>query len=241
MNKNVTEERSSEFHGVWRLNEKLWAMGVKEIKIRRNFQNEIAAAAHFNAVVRTLWPDPEDANRPPLNDLGRGLNIDPYYEDDDGTYLQIEIDADNFAILDDDVTLYNSLMAHEWFVQGGITQTITAFDVGKRTFKVQSMHEMIFGGPCEHRSGNQLDNRQCNLAAPGSVVIQSNPNRRPSYPLRDFHCHPLTPGMTKFVDALNLRVQWEKQVDLHGLDVKPEPPDPRIMKRYRKFWPVLGL
>ena len=226
----------NDFHGIKRAPLGHWMAQVGEITIQRGLPNEFVAAAHYNAVVRALWPDHEDANRPPLNDLGRGLNIDPYYEDDDDTYRQIEIDADNFAILDDDVTLYDSLMAHEWFVRSGIAQTITAFDVGGRNFKVQSMHEMIFGGPCEHRLRNHLDNRRCNLAAPGSGVIQSNPNRRPSRP-RDFRPSPLSPGATKFVEALRLRILWEKQVVFYGIDSKPEPPDPRLMRRYRKFWP----
>lgn len=115
----------------------------------------------YNAAARVLWP-------------GCRLNVTPAGESGDFVMAPYGrafwLGPGLYAIVDQNRTpatpvVFKDLTEYQWFYRQGMACR-AIYDEALGVFKLITMQEMVFGGPCFHRNGNLLDNRRVNLAAP---------------------------------------------------------------------------
>lgn len=154
--------KSSRYRGVcWWAARKKWRLQISAAKVHLLCETELEAGMLYNAVARKLWP-------------GCRLNSTPVSLDGDFIIQRwgrvFRLDTGIYGIVDQDRTeltpvSYLDLVRYEWFYRDGKVCRAT-YNPVQGNFTLQTMHEFIFGGPCVHRNGRQLDNRMSNLRDP---------------------------------------------------------------------------
>ena len=163
-----------------------------------------------------------------------GVHIDP----DGYEWRRIDIDQENFTIVDDG-RVYLAYKDEDWFIdKDGEVVMIAGVDGPPWQFAYVRMADLLLGKRAIHRNGDPLDNRRCNLV-PADEAPAPKPlsERRPSKPLAEFKpsTRKLTPLEVRFNREMAAWQKWQDDVaskkQLHG----EAPEDPRMKAKYQRL------
>lgn len=164
------KQKTSQYRGVhWSAGKGRWEMQIRNPPVRVFCETEWEAAAHYNAVIRALYPG-RKLNPSIISQRGDlVMGRERWFWLVEGKYGRV----DQFETKETPWCYWN-LLKLEWFLRKGMIQTV-AWDKEAGKFVYRRMDELVYGGPCEHINGDPLDCRRSNLRPMGWEERQQAP------------------------------------------------------------------
>ena len=192
--------------------------------------------AYYNAVIRQVRP--ETVGKWSFNNLWDLRPMRMYDSPGKGACNVINIDHETFVKADyPDFVKYQ---AGEWFIdpKTGFVTHIMGYCQETKEFSYTTLHEQIFGGPCEHLNGLVLDCRRNNLILPGtkppfSVTIMGE------NPLEDLKVSERRPNELLFGRRLLAWLRYKKARAAGEPWTEEQPDDPWLHNTEYHDWMAL--